>query len=174
MKRLLRSSCLLLSAVTVVTLSGGCRLHGKTAHLAALLRRKSHVSAAADTSKSAASGTATADTTAAPVLPEPDLGYNAREGRALYRHYCLNCHGETGAGDGFNAYNLDPHPRALADSTFLASHTDEALASAIRLGGGAVGLSTGMPPWGRTLNERNISNLVEYLRSFRTKEKKVG
>ena len=43
-------------------------------------------------------------------LPIPELGYNAREGQALYRHYCLNCHGEQGRGDGFNAYNLDPRP----------------------------------------------------------------
>ncbi len=124
-------------------------------------------------------GAAKADSTAADsagagrvaVLPVPDLGYNAREGRAVYRHYCLNCHGEAGAGDGFNAYNLDPRPRALADSVFQASHSDQELAAAIRSGGGAVGLSTGMPPWGRTLNERKIKNTVEYLRTFRTKAK---
>ena len=106
------------------------------------------------------------------VLPLPDLGYNAREGRALYRHYCLNCHGDAGAGDGFNAYNLDPHPRALADSAFQVSHSDEDLVAAIRSGGGAVGLSNEMPPWGRTLNERKIRNIVDYLRSLRTEADK--
>jgi mono/diheme cytochrome c family protein len=130
---------------------------------------------------STAAGSAAADSAAADsarakraaVLPVPDLGYNAREGRAVYRHYCLNCHGDTGAGDGFNAYNLDPHPRALADSVFQATHSDNELAAAIRSGGGAVGLSTGMPPWGRTLSERKIKNTVEYLRSFRVKAKEV-
>jgi len=98
--------------------------------------------------------------------PIPELGYNAREGRALYRHYCLNCHGDEGAGDGFNAYNLDPRPASLADSTFQARHSDADLLTAIRSGGAAVGLSTGMPPWGRTLNERQIQNVVEYLRTL--------
>jgi mono/diheme cytochrome c family protein len=102
----------------------------------------------------------------AATLPIPELGYNAREGRELYRHYCLNCHGEAGKGDGFNAYNLDPRPRSLADSTFQARHSDADLLAAIRSGGGAVGLSTGMPPWGRTLNERQIQNVVDYVRTL--------
>lgn len=106
----------------------------------------------------------------ASTLPIPDLGYNAREGRMLYRHYCLNCHGETGKGDGFNAYNLDPRPRSLADSSFQARHTDSDLVVAIRSGGSAVGLSTGMPPWGRTLEERQIQNVVAYLRTLQTAE----
>lgn len=99
-------------------------------------------------------------------LPIPELGYSAREGQALYRHYCLNCHGNEGKGDGFNAYNLDPRPRSLADSAFQAQHSDADLLVAIRSGGGAVGLSTGMPPWGRTLNERQVQNVVEYLRTL--------
>jgi len=102
----------------------------------------------------------------ASTLPIPELGYNAREGRVLYRHYCLNCHGEVGRGDGFNAFNLDPRPRSLADSSFQAQHSDSDLVVAIRSGGGAVGLSTGMPPWGRTLEERQIQNVVFYLRTL--------
>ena len=102
----------------------------------------------------------------APALPVPDLGYNAREGRVLFRHYCLTCHGEDGHGDGFNAYNLDPKPRDLADSAFQAKRSDDDLAAVIRLGGGVAGLSTGMPPWGRTLKDRKIHNLVDYLRTL--------
>ncbi|MBI5711359.1 MAG: cytochrome c [Candidatus Eisenbacteria bacterium] len=102
----------------------------------------------------------------AEALPIPEFGYSAREGRALYRHYCLNCHGDEGEGDGFNAYNLDPRPRSLADSAFQARHSDADLLAAIRSGGGAVGLSTGMPPWGRTLSERQMQDVVEYLRTL--------
>jgi len=97
-------------------------------------------------------------------LPVPDQGYSTREGRALYRYYCLTCHGEAGHGDGFNAYNLDPKPRDLADPAFQAKRSDDDLLAIIRSGGGAAGLSTGMPPWGRTLNNREIRNLVQYLR----------
>ncbi len=101
------------------------------------------------------------------VMPVPEAGYNVREGSVLFRHYCLICHGEEGHGDGFNAYNLDPKPRDLADAAFQAQRSDDELAAIIRSGGGVAGLSTGMPPWGRTLDERKIRNLVDYLRAIR-------
>ncbi len=111
---------------------------------------------------------AAAERAALARLPLPDLGYNAREGRVLYRHYCLTCHGDEGHGDGFNAYNLDPKPRDLADPAFRAKRSDDDLAAIIRSGGGVAGLSTGMPPWGRTLNERQVRNIVDYLRTLPT------
>ncbi len=97
-------------------------------------------------------------------LPMPTLAYNAREGRTVFLHYCAPCHGESGRGDGFNAYNLDPRPRDLADSDFQQAHTDEDLAAIVRTGGGVAGLSNSMPPWGRTLSERQIHNLVRFMR----------
>jgi len=103
-------------------------------------------------------------------LPLPDLGYNAREGRALYRHYCLTCHGEEGHGDGFNAYNLDPRPQDLGDADFQKQHSDDDLVTVIRSGGGVAGLSNAMPPWGHTLNERQIRNLVVFLRTLQPEE----
>jgi len=100
------------------------------------------------------------------VMPRPDLGYNAREGRFLFGHYCATCHGEEGRGDGFNAYNLDPKPRDLTDATFQEKKTDSDLEEVIRIGGGASGLSSAMPPWGHTLSELQIHNLVVYLRNL--------
>ncbi len=97
-------------------------------------------------------------------LPVPALAYNAREGRTVFRHYCAPCHGEYGRGDGFNAYNLDPKPRDLADPGFQSARNDEDLAAVVRTGGGVAGLSNAMPPWGRTLNERQIHNLVRFIR----------
>lgn len=99
-------------------------------------------------------------------LPVPALGYNAREGRALFNHYCVVCHGEEGHGDGFNAYNLDPKPRDLADAEFQVSRSDDELSEIIRSGGVVAGLSTGMPPWGQTINERGIDNIVIFLRTL--------
>lgn len=97
-------------------------------------------------------------------LPMPTLAYNAREGRTVFLHYCAPCHGESGRGDGFNAYNLDPRPRDLADPDFQQTRTDEDLAAIVRTGGGVAGLSNSMPPWGRTLRERQINNLVRFIR----------
>jgi mono/diheme cytochrome c family protein len=101
------------------------------------------------------------------VTPMPDLDYNSREGRRLYRYYCASCHGDEGHGDGFNAYNLDPKPRDLADPEFQLQRTDEEISAIVRSGGGVAGMSTGMPPWGRTLNDRQIENLTSYLRRLR-------
>jgi mono/diheme cytochrome c family protein len=93
--------------------------------------------------------------------------YSLRRGEATFRHYCQTCHGETGAGDGFNAFNLDPHPRDLSDPAFQKSKKDADFADAIRRGGAGVGLSALMPPWGHTLSERQIADVVAYLRTFR-------
>ena len=54
----------------------------------------------------------------------PSLNYEMRLGRGVFVHYCQTCHGETGAGDGFNAFNLDPHPRDLSDPAFQAKKTN--------------------------------------------------
>ena len=37
-----------------------------------------------------------------PAAPPP-LRYEVRLGKVTFTHYCQTCHGETGAGDGFNA-----------------------------------------------------------------------
>lgn len=97
----------------------------------------------------------------------PALTYEARQGHAVYQHYCQTCHGDAGAGDGFNAYNLDPHPRDLSDPVFQKAKSDADLADAIRRGGSGVGLSALMPPWGHTLSERQIADVVAFLRSLR-------
>ncbi|HEY5611179.1 MAG TPA: cytochrome c [Thermoanaerobaculia bacterium] len=94
--------------------------------------------------------------------------YTVREGRVLFTHYCAGCHGTEGEGDGFNAYSLDPKPRDLADPKLQNERTDEDLVGVIRLGGAAVGLSTGMPPWGRALSAREIRNVVAFIRTLRT------
>jgi mono/diheme cytochrome c family protein len=89
-----------------------------------------------------------------------------RLGKVTFTHYCQTCHGESGAGDGFNAFNLDPHPRDLSDSEFQKKKSDAELADAIQRGGAGVGLSALMPPWGHTLSPRQIDELVLYLRTL--------
>jgi len=107
-------------------------------------------------------------------MPVPALGYAGREGRALFDYYCAPCHGASGRGDGFNAYNLDPRPRDLADSTFQAERSDADLASVITLGGGAAGLSSTMPPWGKTLADRQVRRLVGYIRELARRREAAG
>jgi mono/diheme cytochrome c family protein len=100
-----------------------------------------------------------------PAAPTPS--YEALLGRDVFVHYCATCHGDAGAGDGFNAYNLDPHPRDLSDPAFQKSKTDAQLTDTIHRGGAGVGLSSLMPPWGRTLTERQVGEVVLYIRSLK-------
>lgn len=91
-------------------------------------------------------------------------------GRVLYDRYCAICHGTTGGGDGFNAYNLraafNVTPTAFGDSAiFRALHEDTVLAM-IRDGGAAVGRSPAMPPWGKTLTPGEIVDVWQYIRSL--------
>ena len=72
-----------------------------------------------------------------------------------------------GAGDGFNAFNLDPHPRDLSDPAFQKAKTDGELKDAVRRGGAGVGLSPLMPPWGRTLSAAQVDEVILYIRSFK-------
>ena len=98
--------------------------------------------------------------------PAPEPGYESRLGHDIFAHYCATCHGDSGAGDGFNAYNLVPHPRDLSDPA-LQKKSDAEIADAIRRGGSGVGLSSLMPPWGHTLNERQIGEVVLYVRGLK-------
>ena len=96
----------------------------------------------------------------------PEVSYELRLGRGVYVSYCQNCHGETGVGDGFNAFNLDPRPRDLSDAAFQKTKTDAEFADTIRRGGAGVGMSALMPPWRHTLSARQIDAVVLYLRSL--------
>jgi mono/diheme cytochrome c family protein len=93
--------------------------------------------------------------------------YEQQIGKQVYQTYCAACHGDGGQGDGFNSYNLDPHPRDLSDAAFLKKTSDADLADAIRRGGAGVGLSSLMPPWGHTLDARQIDAVVLYVRSLK-------
>ena len=98
--------------------------------------------------------------------PRPEASYELRLGRGVYASYCQTCHGETGAGDGFNAFNLDPRPRDLSDPAFQKTKTDAEFADTIRRGGAGVGMSALMPPWGHTLSARQVEAVILYLRSL--------
>ncbi len=97
----------------------------------------------------------------------PPTQYELQLGKQVYQSYCIGCHGDSGAGDGFNAFSLDPHPRDLGDPVFQKGKSNADLADAIRRGGAGVGLTSLMPPWGHTLDDRHIDAVVLYIRSLR-------
>ncbi len=89
----------------------------------------------------------------------------ARGGK-IYRHYCQICHGEEGKGDGFNSYNIEPTPRDLTDEAFWQQTTDERTYYTVSQGGGSVGKSVMMPAWGHTLTDRQIRDVITFVRAL--------
>jgi len=83
-----------------------------------------------------------------------------------YSNFCVSCHGASGQGNGPAAAALNPKPKDFADCKTMAKITDETLFKAIHDGGQTVGLSPMMPPWGGSLTEPQIHDLVRYIRGF--------
>ncbi|WP_420798887.1 c-type cytochrome [Geothrix limicola] len=98
---------------------------------------------------------------------ELSVSYELRLGKHVFLHYCQICHGKTGAGDGFNAFNILPRPRDLSDPIFQNSMNDERLTGTIFRGGKEVGLSATMPPWGKTLSHDQINQVMRYVRNLK-------
>lgn len=101
-----------------------------------------------------------------PSNPWVKYSFAERQGRRLYERYCAVCHGVTGEGDGFNAFNLDPRPRSLADSAYVEALSDETLAQTIALGGRGVNKSVLMPAYLNTLTQDQIRYVVAYIRAL--------
>ena len=92
--------------------------------------------------------------------------YTERQGKQLFEQYCAICHGQSGEGDGFNAYNLDPKPHSLADSTYMKALSYEYMTEMISFGGKGVNKSVLMPAYQFTLSKAQISNVVAYIETF--------
>lgn len=115
----------------------------------------------ADTARSADSS---AQGSVAP--PVNILSYEETQGAVLYGKYCAVCHGAEGKGDGFNAFNLDPHPRDFSDSTYMKALSDGQIVQTISGGGRSVNKSPLMPAYGWTLGKQQIYYVASYVRTF--------
>jgi mono/diheme cytochrome c family protein len=88
------------------------------------------------------------------------------KGEVLYRRYCSFCHGESGAGDGLNAYSIPVKPRNFNDQDAMAQKSDIELEKVILFGGVSQGLSKYMPAFGKTLSDLEAKNLIKHIRKF--------
>jgi len=85
-------------------------------------------------------------------------------GSGNFMSYCMPCHGAGGKGDGMLSEDLDVKPRDLSDPKFMSSKPDEHLFKVIKEGGAAVGLTENMTPFMGQLSDKEIGNVVAYLR----------
>lgn len=88
------------------------------------------------------------------------------EGKKLYASYCSSCHGDQGKGDGVAARSLPVKPKNHTDSASINQLSDQFLIDVISKGGAAVGKSSFMPGWGASLNDKQIRDLVAYIRTL--------
>jgi mono/diheme cytochrome c family protein len=91
---------------------------------------------------------------------------NPAEGKKLYATYCASCHGETGKGDGMAAGSLPVKPADHTSGNVMNQLNDKFLLDIISKGGAAVGKSTFMPSWGGSLNEKQVRDIVAYIRTL--------
>jgi mono/diheme cytochrome c family protein len=88
------------------------------------------------------------------------------EGRKLYASYCATCHGEKGKGDGMAAKSLPAKPTDHTNGAIMNQMNEKFLLDVIAKGGSAVGKSSFMPSWGGALNEKQIRDLVAFIRTL--------
>jgi mono/diheme cytochrome c family protein len=91
-----------------------------------------------------------------------------KHGTALFRRYCVVCHGVDGEGDGRMAASLTIRPRDLTDGTYLfqevsGAETATDLDLYYTLTRGIPG--SGMPSWSK-LSDRDRWALVHFVRSL--------
>jgi mono/diheme cytochrome c family protein len=104
-----------------------------------------------------------------PHKPKSTLTASEQRGRDLYEYYCAICHGKTGEGDGFNSFQLSVPPAKHADAALMSTLSDADIREVIKGGGPALGRSPLMPPWGRVLTDRDVADLVVFIRTLSKK-----
>lgn len=88
-----------------------------------------------------------------------------KQGEALYRRFCVTCHGLDGKGQTDMTDMLDVPPSDFTDGEWKYGATDGEIFSVIREGG-----QNGMEPFKSKLNEQRTWHLVNYLRTFSKKD----
>jgi mono/diheme cytochrome c family protein len=91
---------------------------------------------------------------------------NAEEGKKLYGQFCASCHGQGGRGDGPAAAALNPKPRDHTDKEYMSKMSDDDLLKVIKNGGASIGKSPLMPPWGASLKDDQINDVIAYVRTL--------
>lgn len=80
---------------------------------------------------------------------------------------CGACHGPAGAGDGLAAASLDPKPANFTTKAFWEGKDDAYLVKVIKEGGVAVGKSPLMAPFGPTLSDEQVQEIVTWMNGLK-------
>ena len=83
-----------------------------------------------------------------------------------YSDSCVDCHGQSGKGDGPKAAKLKGKPANFTDCAAMSKFTDDYLFNIIKNGGKSMGKSKDMADFGMAYDDNEIRGLVAYVRSF--------
>ncbi|HEC18179.1 MAG TPA: cytochrome c [Gammaproteobacteria bacterium] len=83
-----------------------------------------------------------------------------------YKNFCWQCHGMAGNGMGVNVQDMSVQPRDHTSAKAMGGRSDADLFKVIKQGGLAIDKSVLMPPWGDSLSDEEIRDLVKYLRKL--------
>jgi cbb3-type cytochrome c oxidase subunit III len=100
--------------------------------------------------------------------PEPQNSESVEAGKKLYQRYCAACHGPNGKGDGGLALS-GGEPSDLTDAAWDYGSTDGEIFVVIR-----DGVSADMLAYKTKLTEKQIWQVVNYIRSIGPKQLKEG
>jgi len=100
------------------------------------------------------------------ILAGPAYAQNQTDGKGLYTSYCSACHGDKGKGDGAAAKGLPAKPADHTNGAIMNQLSDKYLIDVISKGGSSVGKSVFMPAWGSAMNDKQMRDLVAYIRSL--------
>lgn len=101
---------------------------------------------------------------ASKINPLPMTAATLKSGKRLYDQYCASCHGVTGLGNGPAGKDLSPPPTNIALLSKMPMATDGYLYWTLAEGG--VPLGTAMPAFKGTLKEKQLWEIISYLRNF--------
>jgi cytochrome c5 len=94
------------------------------------------------------------------------LNYQQAQGKRVFYQYCVWCHADSTPAGPSNRSNLNPNPPLGNDGATLNPLSDDFMRNVITLGGGVVGKSTSMPPWGKTLSQDDIDAVIAFYRAI--------
>jgi high-affinity iron transporter len=100
--------------------------------------------------------------TALQAQPQPSTPDSIANGKKLFSRNCAACHGTAGKGDGSGGAKLNPKPSDLTDAEWKHGSSPTEIFTVIHDGV----RDTGMKGYASRLTEREIWDLVNYVRSL--------
>ena len=94
------------------------------------------------------------------------LDYHQAQGKRVFYAQCVWCHADTTPSGPSNRTNVTPAPALMNDGSVLNGESDASLRRIIALGGREVGKSPMMPPYGKSLSDAEIDDLIAYTRAI--------